>query len=178
MVEQGQAACAVNSPNARYARYRLVTEWRIDAPLDMIFDALATPADWPMWWRYVNSVEPIAQGDPQGIGAVWRYTWSSRLPYGLTFDMTTMRSDRPHTIEGIASGELSGSGCWRLASDGDVSCVRYTWIVDTGKRWMNVAAPLLAPLFAWNHDQVMKAGGEGLARHLGVRLIAHSRLHD
>ncbi|HJU24330.1 MAG TPA: SRPBCC family protein [Casimicrobiaceae bacterium] len=177
MVEQARTACDGNNRDAHGARYRLVTEWRIDAPLDMIFDALSTPADWPMWWRYVDRVEAIAPGDPRGIGAVRRYTWSSRLPYRLTFDMTTTLSERPHAIEGKASGELKGIGCWRLASDGDVSCVRYTWIVDTGKRWMNVAAPLLAPLFAWNHDQVMKAGGEGLARHLGVRFIAHRRLH-
>ncbi|HLX30926.1 MAG TPA: SRPBCC family protein [Casimicrobiaceae bacterium] len=178
MVEQREAARAANNRDADRARYRLVTEWRIDAPLDALFDALSTPADWPAWWRYVDRVEPVAQGDAHGIGAVWRYTWSSRLPYRLTFDMTTTRSDRPHAIEGAARGELSGIGCWRLASDGDVSCVRYTWLVDTGKRWMNVAAPLFAALFAWNHDQVMKAGGEGLARRLGVRFIAHRRLHD
>lgn len=176
MVEQREAARAANDRGADRARYRLVTEWRIDAPLDALFDALSTPADWPRWWRYVDRVDPIAQADATGIGAVWRYTWSSRLPYRLTFDMTTTRSDRPQTIEGIASGELSGVGCWQLANDGGVSRVRYAWFVDTGKRWMSVAAPLLAPLFAWNHDQVMRAGGEGLARRLGVRFIAHRRL--
>ena len=31
----------------------------------------------------------------------------------------------------------------------------------------------LAPVFAWNHDQVMAAGGRGIARHLGVRLLAY-----
>jgi hypothetical protein len=43
--------------------------------------------------------------------------------------------------------------------------------VTTGKRWMNALAPLLAPVFAWNHDQVMAEGGRGLARHLGVTLL-------
>ena len=33
-------------------------------------------------------------------------------------------------------------------------------------------SPLLAPVFAWNHDQVMAEGGRGLARHLGVALVA------
>jgi hypothetical protein len=40
------------------------------------------------------------------------------------------------------------------------------------KSWMNVLAPILASAFAWNHDQVMLAGGRGLARHLGVKLIS------
>ena len=34
-------------------------------------------------------------------------------------------------------------------------------------------APLLRPVFAWNHDIVMRQGGEGLARLLGARLVAH-----
>jgi len=32
-------------------------------------------------------------------------------------------------------------------------------------------APLARPIFEWNHNGVMRAGGEGLARHLGVRLL-------
>jgi len=31
-------------------------------------------------------------------------------------------------------------------------------------------APLARPLFVWNHDRVMRAGGEGLAGELGVAL--------
>jgi len=27
-------------------------------------------------------------------------------------------------------------------------------------------------VFAWNHDHVMRGGGEGLARLLGVRMLA------
>jgi hypothetical protein len=27
------------------------------------------------------------------------------------------------------------------------------------------------PVFAWNHDRVMRAGGEGLAARVGARLL-------
>ena len=38
---------------------------------------------------------------------------------------------------------------------------------------MNLLAPILAPgIPAWNHDQVMREGGRGFARHLGVPLLA------
>jgi hypothetical protein len=83
---------------------------------------------------------------------------------------------RPDTIEGTAAGELCGTGRWRLSSEGDATRVRYEWRVRTGKRWMNALAPLLAPAFEWNHDQVMAAGGRGLARHLGVTLRGYARL--
>ena len=39
---------------------------------------------------------------------------------------------------------------------------------------MNLLGPLLAPVFRWNHDYVMAAGGRGLAHHLGVELVASS----
>jgi len=158
------------------SRYALTTEWVLTSPLEPIFDTLTAPETWPSWWRYVESATRIARGDAQGIGAIWRYTWTSRLPYRLTFDMTTTASERPHRLEGAASGELSGIGRWRLAREGDASRVRYDWIVTTTKRWMNGLAPLLAPVFAWNHDQVMAAGGRGLAAHLGVTFVAHRRL--
>ncbi len=48
----------------------------------------------------------------------------------------------------------------------------YEWNVSTGKRWMNAVAPLARPVFAWNHDLVMRWGGEGLARELGLPLLA------
>ena len=43
-----------------------------------------------------------------------RYTWRSRLPYALDFEMTTTRVEKPHLLEGEAKGELAGVGRWRL----------------------------------------------------------------
>jgi hypothetical protein len=75
-------------------------------------------------------------------------------------------------MEGIASGELNGTGRWHLAAEGATTRVRYEWSVSTGKPWMNVLAPLLAPAFRWNHGRVMAEGGRGLANHLGVKLLS------
>jgi hypothetical protein len=35
-------------------------------------------------------------------------------------------------------------------------------------------APVARPAFQYNHDAVMRHGGEGLARRLGARLITAS----
>jgi hypothetical protein len=45
--------------------------------------------------------------------------------------------------------------------------VTYVWRVQLRQRWMRLLAPLLAPVFRWNHDAVMRAGEAGLRRHLG-----------
>jgi hypothetical protein len=44
--------------------------------------------------------------------------------------------------------------------------------VRTTRSWMNALTPLARPVFRWNHDWVMRQGGRGLARRLGVELLS------
>jgi hypothetical protein len=80
--------------------------------------------------------------------------------------------DEPRWMSGEAGGALTGTGHWRLYEDAGVTAVTYEWNVRTTKTWMNVLAPVARPVFAYNHDVVMRWGGEGLARRLGCRLLA------
>ena len=107
-----------------------------------------------------------------GVGNVRRYTFRSVLPYDLVFDMRTTRAEPFRALDGTASGELIGEGRWRLMDDGPAkTLVRYDWEVSTAKEWMNAAAPLLRPAFAWNHDVIMGWGERGLRAYLaGKRL--------
>jgi uncharacterized protein YndB with AHSA1/START domain len=154
------------------AAYRFFTSWLIEAPRPEVFQAIWDSERWPSWWRGVESVVELEPGDEEGVGSVARYVWKSRLPYRLEFDMRTTRVERPMLMEGAATGELAGSGVWRLFEDGGVTAVTYEWDVDTTAPWMNLVAPLARPVFAWNHDVVMRWGGEGIARLLGARLLA------
>ena len=120
----------------------------------------------------MHAVEELRKGDASGVGAIRRYTWASRLPYQLTFEMRSTIVDRPHRLEGEAIGELTGTGRWTLSEFGSGTQVRYDWEVATTRPWMNALAPLLAPAFRWNHGQVMAEGGRGLAAHLDARLLA------
>jgi uncharacterized protein YndB with AHSA1/START domain len=152
--------------------FSLLTHWHLDASIDRVWEALVASPEWPRWWRYVHAVEEIEPGDRDGLGVLRRYTWSSRLPYRLSFLMRVSAVRRPTFLEGKAEGDLSGVGSWYLATEQSTTRVRYEWRVATTKRWMNRLAPLLTPIFRWNHDQVMAEGGRGLARHLGVRLLS------
>lgn len=150
----------------------LHTDWLLDAQPDRVWDALYDVESWPRWWPYVRRVEKLAAGDGNGVGAVHRFTWSSRLPYSLTFDAQVTEVQRPRRMVGEARGELDGTGIWALALEDDVTRVRYEWRVRVTRPWMRLVAPLARPVFAWNHDQVMQAGGTGLAAYLGARRIA------
>lgn len=152
--------------------YAFVTSWRFDAPPEEVWDVIVDSHAWPRFWPYVASVEERASGDANGIGSVRRYTWTSRLPYRLAFDLRVTKVEKPRLLEGEATGELEGLGRWTLTPDGKGTRVRYDWIVRTTKAWMNLLAPLARPAFAWNHDGVMAAGEKGFREELARRAAA------
>jgi uncharacterized protein YndB with AHSA1/START domain len=152
--------------------YEFLTTWVLAAPRDRVWDAIYESERWPEWWRGVIECEREADGDAAGIGQIGRYVWRSKLPYDLEFRMTTTRVEHPRLLEGEASGELAGIGRWRLFEDDGATAVVYEWNVHTTKPWMNLIAPLARPIFAWNHDWVMRNGGTGLAALLGCELLA------
>jgi uncharacterized protein YndB with AHSA1/START domain len=153
------------------ARYSFVTMWLFDAPVEPVWDAIYDTDAWPRWWQGVRRVEELVPRGPDGVGGISRFTFRSVLPYDLVFEMRSVRVDRHRLLEGVASGELEGAGRWRFFTVPDGTAVTYQWDVATTARWMNALAPIARPAFAWNHDRVMRAGGEGLARLIGARLL-------
>ena len=152
------------------ANYEFTTIWRVQAPQEKVWDLIFNSDYWPNWWRGVEKVEKVRDGDANHVGTVYRYTWKSKLPYRLIFDMQTTRVEPKSIIEGRAIGELQGMGLWTLTHDKGITTARYDWKVETTKAWMNFLAPIARPFFSWNHDVVMGWGGEGLARELGIEL--------
>jgi uncharacterized protein YndB with AHSA1/START domain len=154
------------------AEYRFLTTWVVEAPRERVFEAIHDSEKWPQWWKGVEGAVELEPGDGDGVGSLSRYTWKSKLPYRLVFDRRVTNVERPRLLEGEAVGELQGRGRWRLFEEGGVTVVLYEWNVATTEPWMNLLAPLLRPIFAWNHDVVMRQGGEGLARLLSTKLLA------
>jgi uncharacterized protein YndB with AHSA1/START domain len=154
------------------AEYSFLTTWLLESPRDPVWAAIHDEERWPEWWRGVEVAEELRPGDAEGVGSISRMVWKSWLPYRVEFEVLTTRVDYPDLMEGRASGGLEGVGRWRLYEQGGVTAVIYQWNVATTRPWMNALAPALRPVFEWNHDWVMRQGGEGLARLLGCRLLA------
>jgi uncharacterized protein YndB with AHSA1/START domain len=154
------------------AQYRFLTTWLLEADRERVWDAIYESERWPEWWHGVEEAEKLAEGDEAGVGQRGRYVWKAKLPYRVEFFIETTRVERPRLLEGSARGELAGTGRWRLFQEGEVTAVLYEWNVSTTRWWMNLLAPVARPVFAANHDYVMRHGGEGIAGLLGARLLA------
>lgn len=156
--------------------FHLVSEWYLAAPPGAVWAVLDAPEAWPQWWPEIQRVQALASGGSDREGAIHRTWWTSRLPYGFVMDFTTRAVEKPQLLVVEATGDLVGIGRWELAAVPVGTRVRYTWQVFPHKVWMRWSAPLLAPLFAWNHHAVMRDGAAGMARRLGVELIDYRRL--
>jgi uncharacterized protein YndB with AHSA1/START domain len=154
------------------AEYQFLTTWLLEAERERVWEAIYDSERWPEWWKGVLEADKLEEGDENGVGQFGRYVWRSKLPYKLEFHARTTRVQRPHLLEGTVEGELAGTGTWRLYEEDGTTAVLYRWNVRTTKSWMNLLTPIARPIFAVNHDYVMRNGGEGLAKLLGVRLLA------
>lgn len=106
------------------AQFSFVTVWRIEAAIESVWDAIHTVQDYPAWWRFVANVAEIDPGDQNGLGALHRFNWRTRLPYTLSFESKVVRIEKPNLIEATVDGELVGRGVWHLSQTGGITVVR------------------------------------------------------
>ncbi len=153
------------------ADFEFVTTWRIPAPAQFVWDEIHDVERWPEWWSAVKRVEVLEIGDRVGLGGLRRIVWKGPIPYRITIDVRVTRIDPPAMLEGVATGDLTGWGCWQLTGEGRSTIVRLDWRVDVSRRWMRMFARVLRPAARWNHDAVMRAGYNGLIRRLQKELV-------
>ncbi|MEX0657847.1 MAG: SRPBCC family protein [Egibacteraceae bacterium] len=152
--------------------YRFLTTWRLEAPVDEVWAALHDAATYPRWWPGFEDVDVLRPGTADGVGRRVRITMRGRLPYRLRFEVVGRAAHKPDRAVLDATGSLQGTGRWELRHDDGVTTMTYSWEVATTTAWMNVVEPFARPAFIVNHHAAMRRGAEGLARHLGSRLLS------
>ena len=92
------------------ARYQFLTTWCIDAPTDAVFDVLHDPRVTRGGGRGSEASRSCGRGGETSVGELVRFGWRSVLPYSLAFELRATRVERPHLLEGRATGERAGVG--------------------------------------------------------------------
>ena len=150
------------------AEYRFITHWKLNAPLEKAWDIIHDVSRWHEWWDGVLEVK-ILPADQSGL-IRFAHTWRSFIPYKLKFITWITEIDHLKSITASVTGELEGTGRWEFKDAGNgETMITYYWFVRTKMTWMNVTAPFFSWLFRWNHDTVMRWGGEGLAKKLNCK---------
>lgn len=144
----------------------LISHWRLAAPAERVWAALADPEGWPIWWPNVRSVRCLRYGNENGSGSLRRIEWATALFGRVVIDVEAIETQRPERLRGRLTGALRGDGIWLLRAEAGFTDVTAVWRIELVNPWMRWLAPLLAPLFRWSHAGVMRAGCSGLARHL------------
>ncbi len=152
-------------------KYHFFSSWLIAAPQEAVWDAIVDSARWPMWWQGVLKVSEVPPGAVNGIDNVRRYAWRSVLPYTLEFEMRALEIKPFSELQGAASGEVQGMGCWTFHFNQGTTLVTYEWNVRTTGKWVNIIAPFFSRVVRWNHDVIMNWGAQGLASLLNAELL-------
>ena len=153
--------------------YRFDESWSADAPPEAVWELVADPRTYPQWWPQFLEITRL--NDVEGVGALVEVRVRSVLPYQMRFRLQSTRYERPHLAEVQASGDLNGVMRWTLATAATGTRLSFHEEVSTGKRLLNVFAPIAKPFFAWNHRIMMKRGKRGLRAELVRRRGAAGR---
>jgi hypothetical protein len=153
------------------AEYHFVSRWRIQAPIERVWEEIFHAERWPSWWKYVDRVDELERGAADGVGRRQHLLFRTRLPYKVGFEVRATRVQPPLTLEADATGELEGTGRWMLTPDDGGTLVRYNWDVRTTRWWMNLLAPVARPAFRWNHDELMREGTTTSSCARGARAL-------
>ncbi len=146
--------------------FALTNTWKIEAPLENCWFCLLDREQWPLWWDFVDSVEPLQQGDLYGIGDICKINWHTCLPYRLSIVITTESLSPYRYIHYTVSGDLTGTGRCRLKHKNNMTWIHFGWYVSPQKNWMKMLLPYASFAFRWNHQQVMKKGEQSFKQRL------------
>lgn len=150
--------------------FRITTRWRVEGSISEVAAILSEPERFPDWWGEVYlGIRVLDRGDANGLGsriAVHSRGW---LPYHLNWEGTLVEDERPRRWVIEAAGDLTGRGVWSLSQDGPWAEIAYDWRVTADRPLFRRLAPVLFPLFAWNHRWAMARGEAGLRHELTRR---------
>lgn len=157
---------------SQIAYFDLVSHWRLDAPVARVWRAITETEHWPRWWPGVVDVRQLRKGDGTGVGVIRQITFRTGLGYRLHLQLEVTEVLTEERLRAKAAGTLAGEGIWLMkqasAEAGGHTDVTFVWRVTLPPGILRSLAPVLAPLFRWNHKRVMRAGRLGLMQYLAL----------
>jgi uncharacterized protein YndB with AHSA1/START domain len=147
--------------------YRFSMVWKLEAPIEQVWEALRDWENWPTWWRSLKEVKTLKLGNADGVGQVERQSWATPLPIPVTLACQITQIEPPVFYKFKAKGFGSVIGQWHLASTEWGTAVQYILEVNTNPlihQLLTASQSFLEGVFY----PIMEEGGRGLAQFLQV----------
>jgi uncharacterized protein YndB with AHSA1/START domain len=145
--------------NPAVVRYRFVDEWLVPAAPEWVYGLLSCPREYPDWW---GDAFLEGEGDvgPAAPGKRAHLVTRGRLPYRLLWELVCLEATAPTKLVSRIDGDFVGRGTWTITPTDTGARAVLEWDVEVRKGIVRHLAPLLRPVFAWNHRWAMQRGLE------------------
>ncbi len=152
-------------------RYEFRDTWRIPFPIEDVWDILADPLHYPVWWHGVYlSARAVSGGGQPEVGSQTAVVAKGWMPYRLRFTLETLRLERPTLIEIRASGDFKvDRSSWALRQVEGYTEAVLNWNPLVEKALVRLFSPVAKPLFRSNHSWAMRRGEKLLIDYMTQR---------
>ncbi|MEO6144249.1 MAG: SRPBCC family protein [Dermatophilaceae bacterium] len=140
--------------------YRFDNLWKLRAPREQVYAALAGVEDYERWWPQIREVHRIDADSG-------RVRIRSLLPY--TLDLVLARSiqdEHGGVLRVDIAGDLQGWCAWKLTPEGAGTRAQFTQEVQVTVPMLQRAPFAIRPLLRGNHAHMMRSGERGLRKYL------------
>jgi hypothetical protein len=138
--------------------YHFITDWRVRATVDEVFEILSDAEGFARWWPSVYlDVRVLKKGNEQGIGKRVSLYTKGWLPYTLRWEFEVTESSA-NGFSLAADGDFVGRGIWTFVQDGEWVNITYDWKIEANKPLLKTFSFMLKPLFSMNHEWAMRQG--------------------
>jgi hypothetical protein len=154
-------------------KYHFEDHWEVPFPIGDVWEVLARPREFPLWWQGVYlSVEPLDGGSSEPeVGARLAAVARGWLPYKLHFTLETIALEKPRLIVFKASGDFeTDASRWILTPKGKGTDVTLDWNPIVEKPIVKLLSPILKPIFRWNHNWTMIRGQRQIVEYMSKRV--------
>lgn len=160
----------MTAPDVRGHRFRINSQWRLDATVPQVREIISDPGALPDWWGSVFMRVELLGNDCRSLdGCLVRLYTKGFLPHTFEFlaRVTSLREDRHMVIETV--GDFCGRGEMEIAEADNQVNIDIRWEVFVTQPVIRPLLRILKPVFVLNHRWAMRKGRQGLQKAIELR---------
>ena len=142
--------------------YQVIEGWQLAAPLEAVWERIADLRSYPRWWPEFREMTILEKRGHVSVHV------KAPFPSKMRFELQTTRLDSPGTLEMQVNGDLNGYVRWMLEPVAGGTHLIFEGHLRADKLLLNVLAPIVRPLAAWNQTRMFRRGERGLRADLAA----------